>query len=157
MKQLALAIGRVVSWLAWPAYQVYFRRGARTRVLLVSGDEILVLKGWINDGTYILPGGGLHTGEDPLIGALRETHEETGLQLQSGDLTPLGTDVYRKAGLHFTYYMFFAVADKNDPLTRQWYEVADIRWVPLGDLAAYNPSQEVLSCLRSARQQHLLQ
>jgi 8-oxo-dGTP pyrophosphatase MutT (NUDIX family) len=157
MKRLFLAFGRVLFWLAWPAFQLYYRRGERTRVLLLSGDEILVLQGWINDGTYILPGGGMHSDEQPLSGALRETQEETGLQLQPADLTYLGRDVYHKAGLHFTYHMFFAKADKAAPLKMQWYEVANIRWVPLSDLAAHHPSQEVLSCIRAAQQQHLLQ
>jgi 8-oxo-dGTP pyrophosphatase MutT (NUDIX family) len=157
VKRAVLWIGCVVFWLAWPAYQVYFRRSARTRVLLVADGQLLAVKGWINDGTWNLPGGGLHRAEAPLDGAIREVGEETGLILQSQALTPIGTAVYRKAGLHFTYHMFYGPADASIALKLQRHEIAELRWVPLADSHQLPLSQEVTACLQAARSARLLQ
>jgi 8-oxo-dGTP diphosphatase len=158
MKHIGLIIGRVVFWLAWPAFQIYYRRGyGRTRVLLQSGGDMLVLKGWINDGMFIVPGGGLHKGEDPLVGAVRETFEETGLRIAPETMHYLGQATYRKAGLRFTYHMFVAPADAAVALKRQRHEVADIRWIPIANPDGLRLSQEISAVLEAARQQHLLQ
>ncbi len=148
MKALGLLVGQVLYWLAWPAYRVYYWRGhGRTRVLLYAGDEIVAVKGWLNDGRWILPGGGLHQGEDPAAGALREVQEETGLSLQSADLRPLGQAEYRRAGLHFTYYAFAARIPRDTSFTLQRHEIAAIRWLHTADLTDKNASQEIFYCL----------
>ena len=156
MKRIGLWIGYVLFWLAWPAYQVYYRRSSRTRVLLTCGSDMLVLQGWINDGTFILPGGGMHTGEDPVTGAVRETLEETGLRILPEALVYLGEATYRRAGLQFTYHMFTASADAALALKRQRHEVADIRWVPIA-APGVRLSQDTQQTLQAARDHHLLQ
>ena len=55
------------------------RRAARILVLDPEGAVFLQLHDDIDVGLHwVLPGGGLHEGEDELAGALRETVEETG-------------------------------------------------------------------------------
>lgn len=59
-----------------------------------------------------LPKGGAHAGESPLQAALRETHEETGLQLSAADLLDLGQLDYRpKKDLH----LFATLMPRFDP------------------------------------------
>jgi 8-oxo-dGTP pyrophosphatase MutT (NUDIX family) len=158
VKHIGLFIGRILFWLGWPAYWLYYWRGyGRTRVLLVSGKDILVLKGWINDGLFILPGGGLHKNEDPLAGAVRETFEETGLRLLPETMQYLGRATYRKAGLEFVYHMFLAPADATTQLKRQRHEVADIRWIPVANPEGLGLSQEIVRAVAAAQAQHLLQ
>jgi 8-oxo-dGTP pyrophosphatase MutT (NUDIX family) len=158
MRRFVLRLGRVLFWLAWPAYWVYLRRGKRTRVLLVAPDgSVLLIKGWMNDGLYSLPGGGLHTGEDSLAGALRETAEETGIQLQPGQLQLLGEAVYSKAGLRYGYVMYAARLPKKVPPILQWYEIAEAIWVQPAGLSQYGVSQEIPLCLAAARSRRLLQ
>ncbi|HSX16961.1 MAG TPA: NUDIX hydrolase [Patescibacteria group bacterium] len=153
----AEGIGVVLFWLAWPAYQVYFRRGERTRVLLVDGEKTLVLKGWVSDGTWNLAGGGLHQQEDPAVGAIREVQEETGLALDASQLQYMGKATYHKAGLHFAYHRFFAAVSTAQPLARQRHEIAEMQWVPIGSLTPKNASQEVHDCIAAARANRLLQ
>ncbi|HUC89665.1 MAG TPA: NUDIX hydrolase [Patescibacteria group bacterium] len=148
--------GRIIYWLAWPAYQVYYRFNDRTRVVLICGQEVLVLKQWLSDGRWSLPGGGLHSHEQPIAGALRETKEETGLQLNAKDLHNLGKGAYRNAGLHFNYYVFAGMADKTIPLQRQRHEVAELCWIPAASLTRQNSSPDLIYCLRLAREHHLL-
>lgn len=61
-----------------------------------------------------LPKGGAHAGESALQAALRETHEETGLQLASAALLDLGRLEYRpKKDLH----LFATLMPRFDPGT----------------------------------------
>jgi len=157
MKRVALWIGCVVFWLAWPAYQVYFRRSERTRVLLVAGSKVLIMKGWINDGSWNLPGGGLHKNEGPLDGAVREVGEETGLILDPTGLHYMGTAEFRRAGLRFTYHMYCGTADDSIALKLQRHEIAELHWVEIAALDTMPLSQEVRHTLEAARFKRLLQ
>ena len=102
MQKLWQGIGIAVFWLAWPGLFVYLRWSERTRVLVVAGGEqVLLVKGFLSDGRWSLPGGGLHRHEDKLAGALRELREETGLVLKPEQLTPLASTIFRDRGLQF--------------------------------------------------------
>lgn len=157
MKKTVMRLGTAFYWLAWPAYLVYFRLSERTRVLLVAGDEALLLKGWTGNGKWNLAGGGLHKREDPRAGALREVLEETGIRLEPEQLEYLGKEMYRDKGISFTYHVFVGTVDRSQQLTRQRHEIADIQWMAVADLTSRTASQEVLACVRAARSKGLLQ
>ena len=44
---------------------------------------------WDNDKSFALPGGGIDEGEDPLLAALRELKEETGITAKNPRLLPI--------------------------------------------------------------------
>ena len=70
-------------------------------VLILSEQRELLLCHVTGQDHWDLPKGGAHPGESPLQAALRETREETGLQLDPGDLLDLGRLDYRpKKDLH---------------------------------------------------------
>lgn len=55
----------------------------RAQVVLLRGDEILLARHVRGDHEYwVLPGGAIETGETPEQAAVRETLEETGLQIR---------------------------------------------------------------------------
>jgi 8-oxo-dGTP pyrophosphatase MutT (NUDIX family) len=62
------------------------RRGHR--VLLVRAARYLTVA-----GRWFLPGGGIDHGEDPVAALRREFTEETGLQVEVGDLRGILSDV----------------------------------------------------------------
>lgn len=157
MRTIGQRLGTVLYWLAWPAYMVYFRLSERTRVLLIAGDEVLLLKGWMGNGKWNLAGGGLHRGERPVHGALREIREETGIHMTADQLEYMGTELYREWGITFTYHVFIGVADKAYPLVRQRREIADMQWMSVTALRPGLVSQEVLYCVAAARARGLLQ
>ncbi len=70
-------------------------------VVILSAQRELLLCHVTGQGHWDLPKGGAHAGETPLQAALRETHEETGLQLDGRSLLDLGRLDYRpKKDLH---------------------------------------------------------
>jgi len=123
-------IGAALYWLAWPAYKVYFRFGDRTRIVIVQNGEILAMQQWIGTGRWSLPGGGLHRGEQPVQGALRELREETGVQVTPQQLDYLGIHDYRQCGQHFRFHVYVCELSSRPALRRQWYEVSRLAWLP---------------------------
>jgi 8-oxo-dGTP pyrophosphatase MutT (NUDIX family) len=140
-------LGRCIFWLAWPVFYVYFAHSERTRILMIHNDQILVMKNWLGDGKWSLPGGGLHKGEPATEGALRELYEETGIQLQSTALQELGTERYESRGIHFRFYAYVARLNDDVQLRRQRIEVAKMCWMNPKALTAKNAGPDVLACL----------
>ena len=147
---VARLIGTTLYWLAWPAYQVYFRFGDRTRVVIVQQGKILAMQQWIGTGRWSLPGGGLHRHEEPLIGALREVREETGLQLVPGQLQYLGRHAYRQHGHHFYFHAYVCELNDLPELHRQWYEVAALTWLPPASFTRADAAQDAVMCVQLA-------
>jgi ADP-ribose pyrophosphatase YjhB (NUDIX family) len=55
----------------------------RAQVVLLRGDRILLARHHREDGDYwVLPGGSIEEGEVPEDAAVRETREETGLEIE---------------------------------------------------------------------------
>jgi len=151
MKKAWILLGQALFWLLLPAWYIYLRFSRRTRVLLVKGDKALVVKGWINDGRWSLPGGGLHGDEDPMLGAMRELIEETGIDLSSSKLTWLGQAAQRQNGLHFNYYQFwYELTDQQEPKV-ETLEITEAVWLPITSLNAKNAQQHVLDTLAAWR------
>jgi 8-oxo-dGTP pyrophosphatase MutT (NUDIX family) len=135
MKKLLRIIGCIIFWCGWPVLYVYFRRSERTRVLIINGSDMIGVKTWVSSADrWSLPGGGLHKGEDPLLGALREAREETGLALQPDAVRPLCTAINTDKGFHYTCHYFVAVLPEKVVLTRQLHEVAETAWISMNTL-----------------------
>lgn len=120
--------GRAVFWITWPALWLLLRWSRRTRLLLVCGDEFLVLRGWLGSGEWGLPGGGLHRGEDAVAGLLREVKEETGLALKSSQIKYAFEGLYKSRGMRFTYHSYTAQLNSKPQLKPQPREIAEISW-----------------------------
>jgi 8-oxo-dGTP pyrophosphatase MutT (NUDIX family) len=148
MKQLLLFVGKIAYFFAWPAYFVYFKRShGRTRIILLRKDKILVVRQWVGDGKWQLPGGGLHKNEAPKDGALRELQEETGVVLLPAQLRKAGRVSARSRGFSFECMVFVATTDQVLTLRPQPLEIADVDWVDLGELTPGNAHSDVLQCL----------
>jgi 8-oxo-dGTP pyrophosphatase MutT (NUDIX family) len=119
MKKALQRIGILAWWLTLPGLIVYLYGKPRTRVLIASGGKIVVVKGWLSNGKWILPGGGLHRAEEPLAGLLREAREETGLQLEPSDVQATFQEVYRYRGIVFPCHYFAVELPDQLPRTRQ--------------------------------------
>jgi 8-oxo-dGTP pyrophosphatase MutT (NUDIX family) len=150
MRQFLQLIGTIIFFCAWPAFFVYYRVGyGRTRVVLVHGDKILVMKQWISPGKWGLPGGGLHKGESAAGGAARELFEETSLRLDPRQLRFVGRATYNRYGLRFDYQVFLAKVGSHN-VRAQRIEVSELAWLRPGELRSTNASPDTLQALEMA-------
>lgn len=53
------------------------------RIILIRDGQVLLVRHWYAPPVWTLPGGGVNIDEDPQLAAMRETREETGLQVKS--------------------------------------------------------------------------
>lgn len=158
MKKLIRLGGIIAFWLGWPFLWIYLRGRARTRVVVECQGKVLVVRSLLGTGKWQLPGGGLHRGEDPALGAARELKEETGVVVPPDQMLPLNEGRTSKHttihGLSFQYYAFLARVDQLPRLQKQLVEITDIGWVEPKELTAKNASNDVLDVLRSWQQLH---
>lgn len=150
MNKIGRGCGRVLFWLTWPALGSYLRRTKRTRVVVISGDALLLTKGWISDGRWLLPGGGRHRGESAAASIRRELCEETGLELPIEAFEPQGSVSYQKHGFRFSDDFFIATIDERPPLRPQPYEIIAVAWVKIDESMTRECGADVLAGLALA-------
>lgn len=109
---------------------------ATVGIIDVDGRKLLMGKRKDN-GRWTNPGGHLEEGESPIVGAIREVHEEAGIRLGDDDLIHLKSKVVTKPGgeklkIH-AFKVFFGsdrlpkTTTRNDPDE----EVHGWKWVPM--------------------------
>lgn len=148
MNRLYRAAGRIGYFIIWPVLFVYLRIGVRTRVLILAQQQVLLVRGWLDDGSWGLPGGGLHRHEAPTIGALREVFEETGLHLPAKQLRYLRAEEVRWRGLKAYCHFFVIELGDQPPLQAQRGEIADAAWISLNDVGQLRCKPEIRRALQ---------
>jgi len=123
-----------------------FRRAAVLVALTLEPQPSLLLTVRTHDlpthkGQISFPGGSLEPGEDALWGALREAHEEVGLE--GGLVRPIGLldDVWTPQGFQVTPLL--AAIPAQPPLVLNTGEVSEVLFVPLRELEALEPRLEL--------------
>lgn len=147
MKTIWLLIGNIIYFFTRPLIALLLRNSKRTRVMVVHKDNILLVKGWLGDGSWMLPGGGLHKHETPVAGVLREVREETGLTLKAMTLTDKGTFKCQDRGYNFHYQLFITRIMESVQPTRSRIEIGDVAWVARHDIEQYKVTAEVTQAL----------
>lgn len=85
--KLLFLIGYPILWFA----ARYFS-GDRVRVLVVDRDgRVLLVKTWLGNQKWSLPGGGINQSEHPKEAAARELYEEAGIAISPEQLQNVGT------------------------------------------------------------------
>lgn len=150
MRRLVFIVGRLAWWGGWPLMWLFLRNSERTRAVLTNEQgEILVVRGWVSSSSrWSLPGGGLHRGEKPLQGVLRETYEEVGVALEPEKLQSLGIISSTSKGLRLRLHVFTSQVTGSPELTLQRHEIAIARWLPLSELTPDTADQDVLLALK---------
>lgn len=130
MKSLLTIIGKLLFWLFWPVFFIAFYFTKRTRVLVHVDKEILVVKGWIDNNNWGLPGGGIHKGEDPKTSAVRELLEETGIKADPNQLKLIHAGrVHGRLQHSYVVFAYELKLNKKPELKLQKYEIAKAEWM----------------------------
>ncbi len=142
-------IGRSVYRIITPVYAVLLPSTKRTRVLLVCGNEILVVRSWLSDGRWKLPGGGLRRHEEPARGALRELREETGLSLPLEKFAGPQELQLRQGINRYTCYLYVITVSQTVPVRMRWPELTACQWVDYSKMSADNAYGDVTAAIKS--------
>lgn len=134
MKHIKLFVGRIIFWLGRPLWRMLTRGTVRTRVAVIVGNDLLLTKATLGDGSWGLPGGGVHKGEDILVAACRELREEVGIRLGPKQCRTIASEMIDTN--HMAYTAVFIVAKLAErPATTSSLEIAECRWVSLSKVA----------------------
>ncbi len=147
MNKLWPLVGLLAFWVTWPINWIYLRIGSRTRVIVTHQDKILVVKAWLGNGQWGLPGGGQHRNETALSAIQRELFEETGIHIASTDFSPIGDGRGSINGMGYKYSLFKVNLDKLPELKPPVGEITAIKWLSRSELLADNPTSDLLTML----------
>ena len=143
-------MGRILFWLSRPAIWIIVRISPpRTRIVVVRGDKILLVKDWLGSGRWKLPGGGLHRKEESRRGAVRELHEEVRCCVLEKDLVPLGKYKLFSSGVYVRLVAFWVEVAPNTRARINRFELSAGQWVPL-DTALKLPLTEATRVILTA-------
>jgi 8-oxo-dGTP pyrophosphatase MutT (NUDIX family) len=149
-RQAAVRSGQYLFWLTWPAIWAVTRfQKNRTRVVVKAGNKVLLLQSWLGPRRWELPGGGLHAGEDPRQGAVRELAEEVGLKAKLEQLEELG--VFRnllQSGITIHGHAYLLKLPRQPEIQLQRREIVKATWLELDQLPAKgldNGTREVIN------------
>jgi 8-oxo-dGTP pyrophosphatase MutT (NUDIX family) len=148
MKRLWQILGILTYWVTLPGIWLVLRKTRRTRLLMSSGNKVVVVKPWLGNGKWCLPGGGLHKGEPAIKGAVRETYEEVGITVTAKDCIDYGQQLYEQNGLRFSYHLFGVLLKEQDQIKKQPIEIFEADWVLRSSLSVSNANQDVLVALK---------
>jgi 8-oxo-dGTP diphosphatase len=88
----------------------------------------------LQGSTWCIPGGKLFSYETPLKAAVRELHEESGLQLESHALKPVCTLFVQRPDNDFVFHIFRAHLEKKpESIVLSPREHVDFCWVSAQD------------------------
>ena len=96
------------------------------------------------EGTWTMPGGKLHFGEELVEAAKREVQEETGLEAKNLEIISITNDIVPDA--HFVTIGFFCREFEGEPRVMEPNEITEWQWFELGRLPKpmYFPSEKIV-------------
>lgn len=90
-------------------------------------------KGTFQENTWGVPAGKMETGESPIDAVVRETREETGVQLNRKKLRQVGLLYMRLPHIDYTYHMF-GYELENRPDVQLSHEHEEYRWLTVDEI-----------------------
>ncbi|CAG7629870.1 NUDIX hydrolase [Paenibacillus allorhizosphaerae] len=125
----------------------------RSCAAIVNDGMILMVRQTYKDETFwTFPGGRIEAGESPSQCAIRETKEETELEIEITDQVC----EYFSAKINGTYYCYFgkiiggtAQLGSDPELGESEQELVDLQWFPVNEVADHPEVKRVLTFLET--------
>lgn len=105
-------------------------------VIVRKGGDILLVRrrGVHGEGTWSTPGGHLDAGESLEACAIREAHEETGVEVGEIRFRGVTNDVFESEGLHYLTVWMEGDWQRGEARAIARYELSEVRWFATDDL-----------------------
>lgn len=129
-------------------------------VVCVKDDQVLLIRRGTAPkmGEWSLPGGRIEPGEKAVDAAIRELHEETGIEASIGGLVDVVDGVFPEAGRHYVLIDYWARWISGEPVAGD--DAAEARWFSLADAlhtVAWDETRRILvSGVEMARRERSL-
>jgi ADP-ribose pyrophosphatase YjhB (NUDIX family) len=118
-------------------------------------DEALIIKRGNPPlaGTWSLPGGRAHRGEDLPSAVFREVLEECSIEVRVGDLITIFEYIERDAEsrVKYHYIVFDFRANYADGKLQVRSDALDARWVPINQLKSFDLTPSAMEVIRQGR------
>lgn len=144
-------LGNFVFWLTFVGIWLVLVRSKRTRLAIFHNNELLVVKSWLGNGKWSLPGGGIHKGESATHAVIREVQEEVGINLSNKQIFHKGNLMYRQDDLRFSYDLFTADVTQKPDIHLNRREIIAAEWVDYSQLTKRNSNDDVVQAVRLAK------
>jgi 8-oxo-dGTP diphosphatase len=120
--------------------------------IIDNGGRVLIVKRSKNNdvlpGYWDIPGGTLEDGEDPAAGAIRETKEETGLDISDPMLFFQRSNIDKAKNKQFVTLVFFAkYAGGEIRLNPQEHD--EYAWINTKEINRYDTVDYLSDCFRA--------
>jgi ADP-ribose pyrophosphatase YjhB (NUDIX family) len=147
--KIYIALGKTSYRVCLPMLRLFLRKTRRVYVLVLYKDRVLLVKNWLGNDMWALPGGGIKKGETPISALIRETKEEVGINLLADHnrFSLIAEGHWRTDDLGQAYYIF-ATSFYTDKLDINKKEIISAAWIKLSELNLKNTPQEILDALR---------
>lgn len=136
-------LGKVCYYLLVPFLYVigYFYKTPRTRLLLIHDNKALLVKNWLGEQTWTLPGGGKKYTENEPTALVREVYEELGISVDSAAFTYFDKMRVRRLAPYTISIYVLEIRTLPVSLTLDKKEIIAAMWCPLAHLPADSSSE----------------
>lgn len=125
-------VGRILFFLSWPILWFVMPLTRRVRVIVLYDNQVLLIKNWIGNGKWDLPGGGVKFGESADDAAIRELREELGMHVRDIRKLHAMPMTMKRSGITQRLEYLLATTDPDENVIQNW-EITAFSWRPLSE------------------------
>lgn len=129
---------KLIYLITYPFVALSLNGSTRTRVAVIHDGQVLFIRPRLGNGTWDLPGGGVHKGEKLTSSACREIKEELDIDIDPRDLKKIHFKTIHNFLFSFQAVYFAVVVDEKPPLKMQKLEIAGLKWMDAESRASHH-------------------